>query len=73
MCVELTEKALKEFEVLWLEDNPGQILPREKLVAMASRVLRAFELAYRPIPKEKEPIFKKIGEDQERRENEHRG
>ena len=62
--MELTEKALKEFAVLWQEDHPGQYLSQAELTERASRVLRAFELVYRPIPKEKLEIFTKLTNSQ---------
>ena len=58
--MELSEEALKEFEALWQEDHPGQKIERAKLVEMASRVLRAIEITYIAIPKDKAEIFEQI-------------
>lgn len=58
--MELTEQALKEFEQLWLEEHPGQTLTEQELLDKAARVMRAFEVVYKEIPKEKEEIFNKF-------------
>jgi hypothetical protein len=58
--MQLTDKALKEFEAIWLEDHPGQTITKEDLLALAARVMMAVELTYRPIPLEKIEIFKQI-------------
>lgn len=55
--MELTEKALREFAQLWQEDHPDQYLSQAELTNKASRVLRAFELVYRPIPQDKLKVF----------------
>ena len=67
--MELTEAAIAEFEKLWRQDHPGETLTRERLIAMATRVLFAFQIVYREIPKDKAEIFERIKLDQKRRES----
>lgn len=44
--MEISEQALKEFELLWQQDHPGQTIPREKILKVANKVLHAVELLY---------------------------
>ena len=62
----LTPKALAEYKAIYKKLN-GKDLSDQEALEQASRLLRAFELVYRPIPKDKWEEFKKenpnIGDD----------
>lgn len=47
----LSDDALNEFEAMWRADFPDRPLDRQQLLDIASRVLRAVEMTYYPIPK----------------------
>lgn len=40
----LTKQALKEFEEIWRQDNPGREISPEELSHLAERVLNAFKV-----------------------------
>ena len=58
--MKITEEALKEFEALWRQDHPNEEISKAQLLEMATRVMRAVELVYRPIPPEKVGRFLQI-------------
>lgn len=56
----LTREALKEFEKLLKEDYPDEKFTKEQILEMATRTLRAVELTFTPIPKNKAKKFRKF-------------
>ena len=44
--MELSEKALNEFEDIWKLDHPGKIISREEVLRMATKVVGVVELLY---------------------------
>lgn len=58
----LSDEALKEFETLWRQDNPDEEIDKERLREIATRVMHAVELTYKPITQEKlERLEKQYG------------
>lgn len=58
----LTPEALEEFRILWDEDHPGQTITEDRLIELATCVLRSVELVYQPIPKDQIEMFKQFEE-----------
>jgi hypothetical protein len=44
--MQLSDKAIAEFEKLWLEDHPDLKLTKNELALIAERVFKAAELVY---------------------------
>ena len=58
----LSDEALAGFRNLWEEDHPNETISDEELSEMATRVLRAVDAIYQPIPIEKAAAFEKSNE-----------
>jgi plasmid stabilization system protein ParE len=48
----LTEEALNDFEQIWRSAHPNATATREQLREMATKLLQAVELIYRPLPQD---------------------
>ena len=42
----LSNKALNEFQQIWLEEHPNHPLTRKQLIEMANKTIQAIELIY---------------------------
>ncbi len=58
--MQLSDEAINDFEKLWKEDHPGKEISRQDLIEIATRIMRAVHLVYKPIPKDKLDIYRKI-------------
>lgn len=56
----ITEQALSEFEQIWRKENPNTEISQQELLESAIRTLRAVELVYRAIPKERADLFNQL-------------
>ena len=62
--MELTAKAIEEYRAIYKELN-GRDLSDEQALEQATRLLFAFQLVYRPIPKDEQEVYNKIKKSQE--------
>ena len=44
--MDLSDKSLKQFEILWQKHNPGQQISQEELHRIAMKLLRIVSLVY---------------------------
>jgi hypothetical protein len=47
----LSKEALQDFEAILKKKYPGRVFTDQEILDMATRVMRAVELIYRPLPK----------------------
>lgn len=58
--MKLTEAAIKKFELIWKTNNPGKEISSQELIELATNIMRSVKNVYRPIPKEKADLYKKL-------------